>query len=229
MGELQSPLGYNLGMENEPLYVLAWADYRRRLRWFWILFLSWFVMLGAVQIVGGLLHKDLWKGIAAPITMGGWWLLCIAAFSRVQYFRCPRCHRYFYLNFHLQMWNRGRFFNRCNHCLLPKWAITDVPTLPCKPITGYDPAIREPVFNLIDLFVAIVFVVFTISANLFLINYRWQGEPSHRGVILPILAFVTFVGACVAHRRNLPWWIGASLGFLLAFACFFVVLTASSL
>jgi hypothetical protein len=43
--------------------------------------------------------------------------------SRLNFFRCPRCGRCFFIRFPLS----NSFARRCMHCGLPRWAKDDLP------------------------------------------------------------------------------------------------------
>jgi hypothetical protein len=96
-------------------YISAWKDYRRRR-------LLWFVVwLGGVPIVFAisyplmqLLHSDL----PFYIFGGGWMVLFLIVSMRLEWFKCPRCHHWFFMTW----WYHNPLSRRCVHCGLPKWS-----------------------------------------------------------------------------------------------------------
>ncbi|GAB3375694.1 hypothetical protein GCM10027431_29610 [Lysobacter rhizosphaerae] len=91
-----------------------WADYRRRVRWF-------FCVLGAIPPVVGLflVAPDAPLARAAIFLLAAVWVVAFFVVSlRLQFFPCPACGKpfaYRYVN------NLPLFTGECIHCGLPKW------------------------------------------------------------------------------------------------------------
>ena len=100
-------------------YVDAWSDYRRRVRWFWGVWLGGF-MLAALLVLA--LSRtpiaDAPIAEAAFIVIGAAWIAGFMIVAiRVQWFRCPRCHRQFFFSSFLYY---NPYAGKCVHCGLPK-------------------------------------------------------------------------------------------------------------
>ena len=95
-------------------HVLAWKDYRRRVRWFFLAWLGGFVVLAALGTALDLLHAPEW----ALLILGFFWMATFAcAGFYLQRFRCPRCKEFFFFS----TFSYWPFARACRHCKLPKW------------------------------------------------------------------------------------------------------------
>ena len=99
-------------------YSAAWADYRRRARMFWFVFLTYLPgVLFLSRGVGAVF------GIEQPFFEVA--IVWMAAFALAGWYRngwrCPRCGQPF---FYRRFW-KNDFARRCLHCGLPKWAVED--------------------------------------------------------------------------------------------------------
>ena len=93
-------------------YVDAWSDYRRRVRWFWGIWLGGFVL--AALLIVALSRTPIFK-VAFPIIGAAWIASFIIAAIRIQWFRCPKCHEKFFSSF----WYHNPYARKCVHCGLP--------------------------------------------------------------------------------------------------------------
>jgi hypothetical protein len=101
-------------MPEQPDYSCQWSDYSRRRWWF---FGAWFGGLLISYVVGISLTTVLRSELPFAIMGCGWMLSFIVTYFRLLYFKCPRCHEWFFRTF---FW-RNPFAQRCVHCGLPKW------------------------------------------------------------------------------------------------------------
>jgi hypothetical protein len=107
-----------MGSDIAPLepYAAAWADYRRR-RW---------SVVGVVMVMVGLSCFGLYP---SPDTQGGqalgWalWAVLVAFVARWLLWPCPLCGHHFQPIGPRPISHFGR--NRCNHCGLPRWSMSD--------------------------------------------------------------------------------------------------------
>ncbi len=91
----------------------AWRDYRRRLRWFFVVWIGGF--LGAAVAAYALVSSRF--GQHAVSIIGIAWLLALTVVAvRLQLFRCPRCSR----QFCKARWYFNPLASHCVHCGLPK-------------------------------------------------------------------------------------------------------------
>ncbi|HEX4146549.1 MAG TPA: hypothetical protein VHY91_23815 [Pirellulales bacterium] len=108
----------------QPDYRPAWADLRRRSRWFFGTWLGGFVaILAACGLASwlGATAQQLVVAVLAPAWVIGFVVLGL----RLQMFPCPRCHRPFFFRFFY--WS-GVLVSSCRHCGLPKWSATNCRT-----------------------------------------------------------------------------------------------------
>ena len=91
----------------------AWRDYRRRVRWFFVVWIGGFV--GAAALAYALVSTP--YGERAVPVIGIAWLVALTVVAvRLQLFRCPRCSR----QFCKQRWYFNPLASHCVHCGLPK-------------------------------------------------------------------------------------------------------------
>jgi hypothetical protein len=111
-------------MTEHPDYAVAWRDYRRRRRIFFLIFLGglpWiYVLYGLIGVRIAALTGIKPGYFFWPI-VGSWVLAWLAAQIRLMLFRCPRCNNLFH-------YFRGNIVvgtthsRRCMNCGLPRWA-----------------------------------------------------------------------------------------------------------
>lgn len=93
---------------------LPWSEYRRRRRWFFIVFLTY---VPGVGVIGYSLSALVGSDIAFPVVAGFWMLAFAVAAVRMSSFPCPKCHRPF---FH-RLWVGNPLAEECIHCGFQKW------------------------------------------------------------------------------------------------------------
>ncbi|MGD0625569.1 MAG: hypothetical protein ABSB32_12705 [Thermodesulfobacteriota bacterium] len=99
-------------------FSLAWKDYKRRRRWFFGAWLGGFVVVASLAaLLNRMSLGDLAFWVLGPL----WLVAFVIAGLRLEFFRCPRCHRHFFC----ARWYYNLFARRCVHCGLPKWSDTD--------------------------------------------------------------------------------------------------------
>ncbi len=109
-------------MSDNVNYTAAWHDYRRRRRWFWGVYLGGcFGMVGLWLLFFNSPIGEFMKGIVFCVLAPMWLIGFVVTAFRCQLFRCPRCHRRFFMTW----WYHNSFARRCIHCGLPKWADED--------------------------------------------------------------------------------------------------------
>jgi len=114
-----------------------WDDYRRRRRWFLLVFLTY--MPGMWVIATGLGFVLPRETVFAWVLLAwcGWVLAFLVTYLHWGQFPCPACKKLFFIrNSHLLDYSRGKggyFGRRCQHCGHPKWAtVEDRPVdVPC--------------------------------------------------------------------------------------------------
>jgi hypothetical protein len=105
-------------MNESRSYASAWSDYRRRRRWF---FGVWLGGLLVVALFASVLMKFSFGDVAFGVFGPAWLLAFTTVALRLEFFRCPRCHHWFFCK-----WYRNSPFRRsCIHCGLPKWSEID--------------------------------------------------------------------------------------------------------
>ena len=101
--------------ENAPSeFGVAWQDYRRRVRWFFGVWLSGFVVVGALaELLGKLGLGDVGIKVFSP----AWMIAFVVVGVRLQLFKCPRCRRQFFKAW----WYYNPFARKFVHCGFSKW------------------------------------------------------------------------------------------------------------
>ncbi len=100
-------------MERPAAIADAWRDYRRRLQWFFVVWVGGFI--GAAALALALVSSSHGEHVV-PI-IGTLWLVALTVVAvRLQLFRCPRCSR----QFCKQRWYFNPLASHCVHCGLPK-------------------------------------------------------------------------------------------------------------
>ena len=107
-------------MNTSEQFISAWADYRRRRRWFFGAWLGGFVVVASLATLLASLSSGL--GTAAFWILGPAWMVSfVVVAARLQLFKCPRCRRPFFNAF----WYRNPLAQKCVHCGLRKWSTED--------------------------------------------------------------------------------------------------------
>jgi hypothetical protein len=101
-------------MSKNPEYIAAWKDYRNRRKWWYIIWLGGTVL---VILIGYSLSQLLQSDIPFYICGSILAITFIVASWRLSWFKCPRCHKWFFNTW----WYHNQFVRRCVHCGLPKW------------------------------------------------------------------------------------------------------------
>src|SRR5580704_4111680 len=100
-------------MPDQSNYSAAWQDYRRRVTWFFV------IWLGGLPVVF-ILNYALMKVTNSDVPFGVMAIGVIVGFLvsaiRLSYFKCPRCNEPFFKTF----FYHNPFASRCVHCQLPK-------------------------------------------------------------------------------------------------------------
>jgi hypothetical protein len=104
-------------MSHPPDFSAAWQDYRRRRLWFLVIWLGGFA---AVVILIYSLATVIPSDLLFYLIGGSWGMGFLVASLRLSYFRCPRCHKWFFLRPFII---HNPFAQRCVHCRLPKWQL----------------------------------------------------------------------------------------------------------
>ena len=100
-------------------YAAAWEEYRRRRRLFWIVFAAYIPTgLIVVPLLAKVLPRTVQPGL---VFFSIWGIIFIVTSIRVEFWRCPRCHKHFFRKW----WGGLPFVHNCVHCGLPKFATTD--------------------------------------------------------------------------------------------------------
>jgi hypothetical protein len=102
----------------------AWKRYRFFFHLTWILFLFWPANIMVFPICWAL---------NLPESLGYCWALGYMGFltfawTRISWFRCPRCGLLFFCGDWAGMPYHNGFARRCVHCGLPTWANPDEPS-----------------------------------------------------------------------------------------------------
>lgn len=100
-------------------FASAWADYKRRRRWLFGVWLGGFFLiaaLGRLLSASGLGGGAVF-GLLAPLWLFSFLLVTV----RMNTFPCPRCHRWFFATW----WCRNPLSRKCLNCGLPKWSESD--------------------------------------------------------------------------------------------------------
>jgi len=93
----------------------CWRECRRRRNILLFAFLGFVPSVAVIGLVGvRLFHTD-WPFSIAAIS---WMIFFVLAGIRYESFRCPRCHKWFFVKW----WCYDIFARRCLHCGLPKYA-----------------------------------------------------------------------------------------------------------
>jgi len=99
-------------------YRFAWQDYRRRVLWFFGVWLGGFLVITLLaRLVSLLPFREMVFAILGPTWMVGFLIVAI----RLSLFRCPRCRHPFFRVW----WFNNPLARKCMHCRLPKWSDTD--------------------------------------------------------------------------------------------------------
>src|SRR5690349_5628422 len=96
-------------MNAPPDYSLAWDDYRRRIRWFFGVWLGGF----AILVLMVKLFLKLGLGDWPFLVIGPAWMIAfvvVALWS--SRFKCPRCRKPFFFGY----WYHNPFARKCVHC-----------------------------------------------------------------------------------------------------------------
>lgn len=100
------------------VYEKNWAEYRKRRKLFWIIFLTY---LPGVAIIGAPLGQ-LFKSETSYLIVAIIWMCAFAVSGlRFSFWKCPRCEKCFSLRWH----SSNPFTSRCLHCGLAKWELSD--------------------------------------------------------------------------------------------------------
>jgi hypothetical protein len=100
---------------------LAWDEYRRRRRAWWLalfLFPLWLVPGGMIQhVLAGHGYRAN-SGLTFLAVVVPPMACLLVAHLRLIFWPCPLCGR----SFHVSWWYGNAFARRCVHCGLPKWS-----------------------------------------------------------------------------------------------------------
>src|SRR2546428_14131174 len=106
-------------MDDQSHFAFAWQDYRRRRRWFFGIWLGGFLVVALVaRLLSKLSLGDLDFAVLGP----AWMTAFVVVAIRLQFFRCPRCHRKFFG----ALLYSNPLAKKCVHCGLPKWSESDL-------------------------------------------------------------------------------------------------------
>jgi hypothetical protein len=109
-------------LPTSPDYSAAWRDLRRRRIIFYAVWVGYVPAVFAIYYVAlrPLLHVFMIKEDYLVLPVAGLWMVAfLVAGIRVQLFRCPRCHQWFFAK-----WYSNPFTRKCLHCGLPRGAKT---------------------------------------------------------------------------------------------------------
>src|SRR5262245_50197557 len=106
---------FTSGQSSRRSRIESWDDYRRRRRWFLVIWLTY--VPGALAL-GDPLSRLTGSGIPVYIIAGAWILAFIAAANYMEAFPCPRCRRAFFRKW----WCHNPLAKDCVHCGFAKWA-----------------------------------------------------------------------------------------------------------
>ena len=108
-----------------------WDDYRRRRRWFFLVFLTYMPGVWAVATGLGSLFPVNPDFTWALLAWCGWSLAFLVSFLHWCQFPCPACKKMFFIRDEPLDYSPGKggyFGRRCHHCGHPKWtAVVDRP------------------------------------------------------------------------------------------------------
>jgi len=108
---------YNLllnSMTKSSQIQISWDEYRRRRRWF---FIVWLTYLPGAVLVAHLLQALLGSEHVSAVVVGLWMLAFAITGGRLGSFPCPRCHRPFFRRDLIS----NPLTGECLHCGFPKW------------------------------------------------------------------------------------------------------------
>jgi hypothetical protein len=97
-------------------YAEGWKTYRRYRRDFWLVWIGYIPVVGAIAFVSQWLFHSF---VPAMVAAAFWMLLFLFVGIRYQTFPCPRCGE----SFSAKWWyNLGFLARKCVHCRLPKFS-----------------------------------------------------------------------------------------------------------
>ena len=99
------------------MYAEQWDDYRKRCLMFWSIWLGGFLGVAAVCSLLNLVMRGGIVDIVSLVIAGAWMLAFAVASIRLTYWRCPRCHHYYFVGTLMV----NQLARRCLHCGLQKW------------------------------------------------------------------------------------------------------------
>jgi hypothetical protein len=96
------------------MYEQEWRDYRKRRKFFWVIF---FTFLPGVVAIGLPLQLAFKSELPVYITALIWMAAFVISGCRLTFWPCPRCKKWYFTN-----WlSFNQFSNKCFHCKLDKW------------------------------------------------------------------------------------------------------------
>lgn len=96
-------------------YQQEWQQYKRRRNQFWLVFVGYVPVCGAITLFSFELFHTFTPGFVVAFL---WMALFMFTGIRVQMWRCPRCGKWFSATW---WYNLGPLARRCVHCGLRKY------------------------------------------------------------------------------------------------------------
>ena len=101
-------------------YTEHWRQYRKFLRLYYLVSWGGFVALATLFFLNLYNVNKLGFIVPMAIALAIWVIAVLVTATRILFFRCPRCGKYFSVV--RWWWNKGQYARKCVHCGLPKYA-----------------------------------------------------------------------------------------------------------